>query len=142
MFVAISSDGKRVSIVKFCALELDINNRSTLNETEIKLSQVSDTEWISERQDAKSWSVATRAPGEPFNGGPTEMHLTNFPSSVWCMQGYIEVTGQDGNTCRLAAGEGIYLDGRALHHSRFGPSREPVTYLTLGFPGTQAYVFK
>lgn len=118
---------------------MDKNDRSAMTELEIPLTQVSETEWVSAKQEAKTWSVATRTPGEPFNGGPAEMHLTNFPSLVCCMQGHLEVTGQDGNGCRLASGEGIFLDGRALHHSRFGPSRVDVNYITLAFSGTEDF---
>ncbi|MEQ8509110.1 MAG: hypothetical protein RIF37_01925 [Rhodospirillaceae bacterium] len=128
--------------MKFCALTMDRNDRSVMTSIEVGLTQISDTEWISEKQDATAWSIATRQPGEPFAGGPTEMHLTNFPSLVCCMQGHLEVTGQDGESCRLSTGEGIFLDGRALHHSTFGPSHVPVTYLTMTFPGTQDHAFK
>lgn len=128
--------------MKLSSLEMDGNDRSTLRETEVPLTKVSETEWVSEKQEAKSWSVATRQPGEPFDGGPTEMHLINFPSMVLCMQGHLETTGQDGAICRLAPGEGVLIDGRALHHSRFGPSRVPVHYLTMAFPGTQGHTFK
>ncbi len=132
----------KFSAQKFSALGMDQNNRSVTAEVEISLTQVSETEWVSAKQDAKSWSVATRQPGEPFDGGPTEMHLVNFPSFVLCMQGYIETTPQDGETCRLASGEGVFIDGRALHHSVFGPSAVPVNYLTLAFAGTQKVEIK
>lgn len=127
--------------MKFSALEIDDNDRSAMTITEVPLFQVSETEWVSEKQSANSWSVATRTPGEPFDGGPTEMHLTNFPALICCLQGHFEVTGQDGDTCRLAPGDGIVIDGPALHHSRFGPSRVPILYLTLAFPGTQSHDF-
>ena len=85
--------------------------------------------------------MATRQPGEPFNGGPTEMHLTNFPALVMCMQGHLQTTGQDGVTCRLAIGEGIYIDGHALHHSTFGPSRVPVSMLNIILKGSSGFDF-
>lgn len=129
-------------MMKFSALGMDANNRSMMTEVEIPLTQVSETEWLSAKQDAKSWSVATRHPGEPFDGGPMEMHLINFPSFVLCTQGHLETTPQDGETCRLAPGEGVFIDGRALHHSSFGPSRVPVDYLTLAFAGTQKVEIK
>ena len=96
--------------MKLCALVMDQNQRSMMAETEVPLFQVSDTEWASEKQEAKAWAIGIRQPGEPFLGGPTEMHLTNFPSIVMCMQGHLQTTGQDGNTCRLAVGEGVCLD--------------------------------
>lgn len=128
--------------MKFCALGMDENARSTMTDVEVPLTRVSDTEWLSEKQDAKTWSLAMRQPGEPLDGGPSEMHLTNFPSLVCSMQGHLQVTGQDGATCRLAPGAGIFLDGRALHHSKFGPSRVPVLYLTMTFQGTEGHAFK
>jgi uncharacterized cupin superfamily protein len=126
--------------MKFCALGMDHNNRSYATEREVHLTQVSETEWLSEKQDGKSWSISTRQPGEPFDGGPMEMHLINFPSFVFCMQGHLETTPQDGQTCRLAPGDGVFID--ALHHSVFGPSRVPVDYITLGFAGTRDVEFK
>lgn len=128
--------------MKFCAMEMDENNRSITTETEVPLTKVSDTEWISEKQDAKYWGIAISQPGEPFPGGPTEMHLTNGPRIVWCMQGHAEITQQNGHTCRLATGDGIYVDGRALHHSTFAPSRVPVITLNVTFHGTVDYEFK
>jgi len=128
--------------MKFSALGMDANNRSMTTAVDVPLTQVSETEWVSAKQDAKTWSVATREPGEPFDGGPMEMHLINFPSFVMCTQGYIETTPQDGETCRLAVGEGVFIDGRALHHSVFGPSAVPVNFLTLAFAGTQAVEIK
>lgn len=127
--------------MKFCALVMDQNRRSTMTKTEVPLMKVSDTEWISEKQEAKAWTTATRQPGEPFSGGPTEMHLTNFPAIVTCMQGHLQVTGQDGGGCRLAVGEAICIDGRALHHSTFGPSRVPVIMLNIILNGSGSFDF-
>ena len=128
--------------MKFCALGMDQNGRSMAAEVDLGLTQVSETEWVSAKQEAESWSVATRQPGERLDGGPVEMHLINFPSFVLCLQGHLETTPQDGQTCRLASGDGVFIDGRALHHSVFGPSRVPVHYLTLALPGTQGFAFK
>jgi hypothetical protein len=127
--------------MKLRALVIDQNQRSMLTETEIPLFKVSETEWASDRQEAKGWSIAIRQPGEPLPGGPTEMHLTNFPSIVMCMQGHLQTTGQDGKTCRLAVGEGICLDGRALHHSTFGPGGEAIVMLNLTLNGTGGFDF-
>ena len=128
--------------MKLRALVIDQNQRSMLTETEVPLFKVSETEWASSRQEAKAWSIAIRQPGEPLPGGPTEMHLTNFPSIVMCMQGHLQTTGQDGNTCRLAVGEGICLDGRALHHSTFGPGGGAVVMLNLTLNGTGRFDFR
>jgi hypothetical protein len=128
--------------MKIRALVIDQNQRSTLTETAVPLFKVSETEWVSNRQEAKTWSIAIRQPGEPLPGGPTEMHLTNFPSIVLCMQGHLQTTGQDGNTCRLAVGEGICLDGRALHHTTFGPGGGDVVMLNLTLNGTGRFDFR
>lgn len=128
--------------MKLRALVVDQNQRSMLTETEVPLFKVSETEWASNRQEAKTWSIAIRQPGEPLPGGPTEMHLTHFPSIVMCMQGHLQTTGQDGNTCRLAVGEGICIDGRALHHSTFGPGGEAVVMLNLTLNGTGRFDFR
>ncbi len=132
---------KGIANMKLCALVMDPNQRSMISETEIPLVQVNETEWVSEKQEAKSWTMAVRQPGEPFNGGPTEMHLTNFPAIVMCMQGHLQTIGQDGNACRLATGEGVCIDGRALHHSTFGPSRVPVIMLNITLNGTGSFDF-
>ena len=58
------------------------------------------------------------------------------------MQGHAQIAQQDGVACRLATGEGIYVDGRALHHSAFAPSRVPVITLNVTFHGTVDYEFK
>ncbi|NKB45921.1 MAG: hypothetical protein GKS03_16785, partial [Alphaproteobacteria bacterium] len=60
--------------MKLCAMEMDENDRSITIETEVPMTQVSDTEWISEKQDAKYWGIAISQPGEPCPGGPTGMH--------------------------------------------------------------------
>jgi hypothetical protein len=128
--------------MKLNALVIDQNQRSSMTETEVPLFKVSDTEWASEKQEAKSWAIAIRQPGEPMPGGPTEMHSTNFPSIVMCMQGHLQTTGQDGNTCRLAVGEGVCIDGRALHHSSFGPGGEAIIMLNLTLNGTGRFDFR
>jgi hypothetical protein len=70
------------------------------------------------------------------------MHLTNQPRIVGVMAGHAEITQQDGVSCRLGTGEFIYVDGRALHHSSFARSREPVITLNVTFHGTENYEFK
>jgi len=123
--------------MKIAAMGIDDNRRSTLTERDIPMVRVSETEYISEKQDAASWSVVVRAPEEPIDGGPHEMHLTNRAVIVWVMQGHTEITLQDGNTSRLAAGEGIFIDGRALHHTTFANSRVPVVMLNVTLDSTQ-----
>ena len=128
--------------MKLCAMGMDENDRSITTELEIPMKQVSETEWISEKQDALYWGIAESQPQEPFPGGPHEQHLTNGARIVWSMQGHAEITQQSGETCRLAPGDGIYVDGRALHHSAFAPSRVPVITLNVTFHGTVDYEFK
>lgn len=128
--------------VKLSALVIDKNHRSKMTETDIPLKKISDTEWVSEKQEGEAWTLVERQPGEPFSGGPHEMHLTNFPAMIMCMQGHLQTTGQDGETCRLAVGEGVCIDGRALHHSTFGPSRVPISMLNIILKGTGGFSFK
>lgn len=128
--------------MKMSAMGMDENDRSILTEIDIPLKKVSETEFLSEKQEAKYWGLALSQPSEPFSGGPHEMHLTNSPRIVGVMAGHAEITQQDGNTCRLGTGEFIYVDGRALHHSTFHRSREPVITLNVTFNGTENYKFK
>ena len=128
--------------MKMSAMGMDENGRSILTGIDIPLKQVSETEWISEKQEAAYWGLALSQPTEPFSGGPHEMHLTNSPRIVGVMAGHAEITQQDGVSCRLGTGEFIYVDGRALHHSSFAQSREPVITLSVTFHGTENYDFK
>jgi len=128
--------------MKILAMGIDGNGRSTLTERDIPMVRVSETEFISEKQDAASWNVVVRAPEEPIAGGPHEMHLTNRAVLVWFMQGHTEITLQHGDTNRLAAGEGIFIDGRALHHTTFINSRVPVVMLNVTFDSTEDYEFR
>ena len=128
--------------MKMSAMGMDENGRSILTGIDIPLKQVSETEWISEKQEAAYWGLALSQPTEPFSGGPHEMHLTNSPRIVGVMAGHAEITQQDGVSCRLGTGEFIYVDGRALHHSSFAFSREPVITLSVTFHGTENYDFK
>ena len=128
--------------MKISAMGLDDNGRSTLIERDIPMVQRSETEFISEKQDAASWTVAVRAAEEPMPGGPHEMHLTNSAVIVWFMQGHTDITLQDGDTNRLAAGEGILIDGRALHHTTFINSRVPVIMFNVSLGSTENYDFR
>jgi hypothetical protein len=135
-----ASKGK--TTMKMSAMGMDENGRSILTEIDIPMKTVSETEQISEKQDASYWGLSVSQPMEPFAGGPHEMHLTNGPRIVGVMSGHAEITQQDGVACRLGTGEFIYVDGRALHHSTFANSRFPVTTLSLTFHGTENYKFK
>ena len=131
-----------MTTIKMAAMGMDENDRSITTTIEVPLKKVSETEEISEKQDALYWGLALSQPSEPFAGGPHEMHLTNSPRIVGVMAGHAQISQQDGEVVRLATGEFIYVDGRALHHSTFAFSREPVITLNVTFHGTQNYAFK
>jgi len=128
--------------MKISAMSMDHNGRSTLTAIDVPLHNVGETELLTEKQQAASWTLASSTPSEPVDGGPTEMHLTNSPFMVCILGGHAEITLQDGDVCRLGAGEPIFLDGRALHHTTFARSREPVVRLNLRFSGTQNFTFE
>jgi hypothetical protein len=128
--------------MKISAMGMDENDRSILTEVDIPLKKVGETEFLTEKQDAVAWTLASSPPSEPVDGGPTEMHLTNSPYMVCVMGGHAEITLQDGATCRLGTGELIFLDGRALHHTTFARSREPVVRLNVSLNGSENYTFK
>jgi hypothetical protein len=52
--------------MKMSAMGMDENGRSILTEIDIPLKQVSETEFVSEKQDAAYWGLAVSQPGEPF----------------------------------------------------------------------------
>jgi hypothetical protein len=128
--------------MKIKAFGLDANGRSVWSTVEIPMRQVTALHRESARQDGAYWGISLNQPGEPIGGGPTEMHLTNQPRIVWPMSGHLENKLQDGVTRRSGVGDGVYVNGLALHHSSFARSREPVITLSLTFPGTVDYVFK
>ena len=94
------------------------------------------------RQEGGYWGISLNQPVEPIGGGPAEMHLTNQPRMVWAMAGHLDNTLQSGEVRRSGTGEGVCVRGKALHHSSFARSREPVITLSLTFPGTDTYEFK
>jgi len=100
---------------------------------------VSDLEYISEKQDASYWGLSFNQ-NTPLTN-EFEMHLTNQPRIVGVMSGHAEIMQQDGSVCRLATGDFIFVHPRALHHSIF---RSPVATQTLSvtFPVTENFEFK
>lgn len=128
--------------MKIKAFGMDANNRSTWTEVEIPFTQVSPLHAETAKQPGGYWGISINQVGEPIGGGPDEMHLTNQPRIVWAMSGHLENKLQSGEVRRSAMGEGVYVQGRALHHSTFAKSREPVITLSLTFPGTDMYEFK
>lgn len=128
--------------MKIKAFSLDANGRSTWGEQDIPFKQVSPLHAETANQPGGYWGISLNQPGEPIGGGPDEMHLTNAPRIVWSMSGHLENKLQDGEIRRSAMGEGVYVNGLALHHSSFARSREPVITLSLTFPGTVDYEFK
>ena len=127
--------------MKFRAMAVDANGRSYWSTVEIPMMQAGPTSMLSAKQQAQYWGLALNQPGEPIAGGPNEMHLTHVPRIVWCMQGYVNNTMQDGQVYRYGAGEGVYVQGNALHHSNF-ISPVPTITLNVTFPGTADYAFK
>ena len=127
--------------MKFRAMALDANGRSYWNTVDIPMVQAGPTSMISAKQEAQYWGLAVNKPGEPIAGGPNEMHLTNVPRIVWSMSGHVENTMQDGQVFRYGAGEGVYVQGKSLHHSAFSAAVETMT-LNVTFPGTEDYRFK
>jgi len=128
--------------MKIKGFGMDANGRSTWIEAEIPVTQTSPLHAESAKQDGAYWGISINQPAEPIGGGPEEMHLTNQPRIVWAMSGHLDSTLQSGEVRRSATGEGTYVEGRALHHSSFAKSRDPVITLSLTFPGTDKYEFK
>ena len=128
--------------MKMKAFGIDANGRSTWSEVDIPFNTVTPLHAETARQDGAYWGISLNQPGEPIGGGPEEMHLTNQPRMVWAMSGHLDNTLQSGEVRRSATGEGVCVQGRALHHSSFAHSREPVITLSLTFPGTTTYVFR
>jgi hypothetical protein len=128
--------------MKMKAFGMDANGRSTWSTVDIPFTEVSPLHAETAKQDGAYWGISINQPGEPIGGGPEEMHLTNQPRMVWAMSGHLDNTLQSGEVRRSATGEGVYVQGLALHHSSFAKSREPVITLSLTFPGTDMYVFK
>lgn len=128
--------------MKMKAFGMDANGRSTWDSVEIPFKQITDKHAETEKQDGAYWGISLNQPGEPIGGGPEEMHLTNQPRMVWAMSGHLENRLQSGEVRRSGMGEGVYVQGLALHHSTFIRSREPVITLSLTFPGTHIYELK
>jgi len=128
--------------MKIKAFRMDANDRSTWGEVDIPFKQVTPLHQETAKQPGGYWGISLNQPGEPIGGGPDEMHLTNAPRIVWAMSGHLDNKLQDGEIRRSAMGEGVYVNGLALHHSSFARSREPVITLSLTFPGTVDYDFK
>jgi hypothetical protein len=128
--------------MKMKAFHQNANGRSEWGEVDIPFKQVSPLHAETEKQDGAYWGISLNQVGEPLGGGPEEMHLTNQPRMVWAMSGHLENKLQSGEVRRSATGEGVYVQGSALHHSTFARSREPVITLSLTFPGTDMYEFK
>ncbi len=128
--------------MKMKSFSRDANGRSVWGTVDIPFKQLTDLHAETEKQDGAYWGISLNQPGEPIGGGPDEMHLTNQPRMVWAMAGHLDNKLQSGEIRRSATGEGVYVQGLALHHSSFARSREPVITLSLTFPGTDKYEFK
>lgn len=128
--------------MKMKSFSRDANGRSAWGTVDIPFRQLTPLHAETEKQDGAYWGISLNQPGEPIGGGPDEMHLTNQPRMVWAMSGHLDNKLQSGEIRRSATGEGVYVQGLALHHSSFARSREPVITLSLTFPGTDKYEFK
>ncbi len=128
--------------MKMKSFSMDSNGRSSWGSVDIPFKQISALHAETEKQDGAYWGISLNQVGEPIGGGPNEMHLTNQPRMVWAMSGHLENKLQSGEIRRSSTGEGVYVNGLALHHSSFARSREPVITLSLTFPGTVDYTFK
>ena len=128
--------------MKMKSFSRDANGRSAWGTVDVPFTQVSPLHAETEKQDGAYWGISLNQPGEPIGGGPDEMHLTNQPRMVWAMSGHLDNKLQSGEIRRSATGEGVYVQGLALHHSTFARSREPVITLSLTFPGTDKYEFR
>ena len=128
--------------MKMKSFSRDANGRSAWGTVDIPFRQLTPLHAETEKQDGAYWGISLNQPGEPIGGGPDEMHLTNQPRMVWAMSGHLDNKLQSGEIRRSATGEGVYVQGLALHHSSFARSREPVVTLSLTFPGTDKYEFK
>jgi hypothetical protein len=128
--------------MKMKAFGLDANERSAWTSVEIPFREVSPLHAETARQPGGYWGISLNQVGEPIGGGAEEMHLTNCPRMVWSMAGHFENRLQSGEVRRSAMGDGVCVRGRALHHSTFAFSNEPVITLSLTFPGTDTYEFK
>ena len=128
--------------MKFYAMGLDKNGRSTTTTLECKVHEVSATEALSAKQDGVEWRMGPREPMKDQRtkasydkaGGPYEMHLGGPPKFVAVMAGFNEITMQDGISIRLCAGEFHFVRPGALHHSNF-LSPVPGIILNLLLPG-------
>jgi hypothetical protein len=127
--------------MKMRAMAVDANGRSYWSTVDIPLIQAGPTSAVSNKQDAQYWGLALNQPGEPIAGGPDEMHLTHVPRIVWVMSGHNQITMQDGEVFRMGVGEGVYVNGDALHHSAM-IAWQPTVTLNVTFPGRVDYRFK
>jgi hypothetical protein len=125
--------------VRMCAMAMDDNGRSYTSHVDVPLKKVNDMEYISEKQDASYWGLSFNQNTPMTN--EYEMHLTNQPRIVGVMSGHAEIMQQDGSVCRLATGDFIFVDPRALHHSIFRSAVATQT-LSVTFPVTDNWEFK
>jgi hypothetical protein len=125
--------------VRMCAMAMDDNGRSYTSHVDVPLKKVSDGEYISEKQDASYWGLSFNQNTPMTN--EYEMHLTNQPRIVGVMSGHAEIMQQDGSVCRLATGDFIFVDPKALHHSIFRSAVATQT-LSVTFPVTDNWEFK
>ncbi len=125
--------------MKIIAMGMDDNNRSMYTDIDIPLRQVTPLHAISEKQEAAYWGIGKSQP-YPDGGGMQGMALTNEARIVWFMNGHSEITMQNGDTRRFAAGQQVFVHGKAPHRS-IHKSPDTVT-LAVTFKATDGYTFK
>lgn len=129
--------------MKLFDMSLDENGRSTVGFIEVPMQKISETEFMSAKQDAIEWRIGFRnvyghqrtSPDYVAAGGPFEMHVGGPPHFIGWMAGNNENTMQDGSVFRLAAGDFLYVRPGALHHSTQLSQVPPVVFNLL-LPGT------
>ena len=133
--------------MKITAMGIDDNGRSTSSFIDIPLNKVSETEAISNKQQAIEWRIGLREVTDvprtdwnyigPLGGGPNEMHVGGAPHFVAVMAGHLNCTMQDGSVQRIGPGEFQFVRAGALHNSTL-LSNGTFIMFNLLLPGTPA----
>jgi hypothetical protein len=133
--------------MKISAMGIDDNGRSTASFIDIPLNKISETEAISNKQQAIEWRIGPREVTDiprtdwnyvgPLGGGPNEMHVGGAPHFVGVMAGHLNCTLQDGSVQRIGPGELQFVRAGALHNSTL-LSNSSFIMFNMSLPGTPA----
>ena len=110
--------------MKLCAMGLDDNDRSITTELEIPMKQVSETGMDFRKNRMPCIGESPRASRKSLS--PADLMKCTSPTVRGLCgpcRAMRKSPSNPAETCRLAPGDGIYVDGRALHHSTF--SQQP-----------------